>query len=357
MAENYNEAAEQAWPSFTDILASTVVVLAFAILVLVIVLSVTRITSSNAKESNDSSPTSIKVESIVLGEFRSEFQKLLIVSNPSLRKEMDIESDQPTTMEKTEDIRPFVPLDVPVVPAKEKIKEIGDSKRQVLGDIPKTVDTKTLEVLKELIIVQKDVIEEQRKVIEQQNEEVQQTVREYQSLLSLITKEKEIEDVRQKIYKKDQQAQFVPLDKEGEKLTGSAESPNGTANYILNPTNNSNISVEVRNTQDGVLIDFKDNAAFLNNSNYEIARNSLKENIESYKSKGATIEAKVSSFALSGAEAQRIAVERMLVFRSILVELGLAPSLIKLKTIVVDDNEEEKLDNVEEESYGWISVK
>ena len=236
MASEYNEAAEQAWPSFTDILSSTVVVLCFCLLVLVIVLSVTRITSSTARESDQSSPSKVNVESEVLGEYRAEFQKLVIIANPSLMKEMKIQSDQPTTpiVEK----QSYTPIDAPIVANNQEIKELGDSKKQVLGDIPKTVDTNTLEVLKELIIVQQDVIAQQRKVIEQQDETIVDSVREYQSLLSLVTKEKEIEDVRQKVFKKPEQASFIEIDSDGERLNGKATELKGNGNYILNSNSN-----------------------------------------------------------------------------------------------------------------------
>jgi vacuolar-type H+-ATPase subunit H len=292
-----------------------------------------------------------------LGEYRAEFQKLVIIANPSLMKEMKVQSDQPTAPIVNK--QSYTPLDAPIIVNNQEIKELGDSKKQILGDIPKTVDTNTLEVLKELITVQQDVIAQQRKVIEQQDETIIDSVREYQSLLSLVTKEKEIEDVRQQIFKKPDQANFIEIDSDGERLSGKATVQKGNGNYILNPTNDSNIAINIVESNDGLRFDFTDNAAFLNSESYAKVKESLLNRLDTYKINGVSIESRVSSYALSGAESQRIAVERMLVYRSILIELGLSPSLIKLKTVskAVEQSSEGEKRNVEEDNYGWIMVK
>lgn len=357
---NYNEAGEQAWPSFVDILSSTVLVLCFALLVLVIVLSVTRITSSIRKEQHETSPSSYKVESEVLGDYRAEFQKLSIVSNPSLREEMQIQSDAPTV--DNADKRPiYVPEDVTdVIEKPQEIKEIGDSERQVLGDIPKVVDVNPIEVLEELIIVQRDVIEQQRKVIEQQDDQIAQTVREYQSLLSLITKEQEIEDVRQKITPKPDQAKFTPLNTEQEKVSGNLDTPSGDGSLFLSPPNNPRSKIDVETEEDVLFFNFNDNAPFLNKESGEIAIDAIKNNIEKYKGSNIVLETKVTDYAVSGAEAQRIAVERLLIFRSLLIDTGISPSLIRLKTIE-GQSEDPAANSGKKKSadlnYGWVAIK
>ncbi len=361
MSKNkYDESSTQAWPSFVDILSSTVLVLAFALLVLVIVLSITRITSSIRKQSYETSPSSFKVESEVLGEYRAEFQKLVIIANPSLRKEMEIQSDAPTV--EREDQRPvYVPEDITdIVENPQDVKEIGDSQKQVLGDMPKIAEVNPIEVLEELIIVQKDVIEQQRKVIEQQDEEIVDAVREYQSLLALITKENEVEDIRQKIAPKPDVAKFVQTDIDGQKIQGNVETPSGEGSLFLSPPNNPNAKVLVREMDQILIFDFNDNAPFLNNESAKAATAAIRNNIENYKEANIILEAKVTDYAVSSAEAQRIAVERLLIFRSLLIDAGVSPSLIRLKTIdnteeasyLVDDER-----NAEELNYGWVAIK
>lgn len=357
---NYDEASEQAWPGFVDILSSTILVLCFALLVLVLLLSVTRITSSIRNESNETSPSSFKIESEVLGDYRAEFQKLNIVSNPSLRQEMQIQSDAPT-VDKI-DTRPiFVPEDITdVVENPQEIKEIGDSEREVLGDIPKVIDVNPIEVLEELIIVQRDVIEQQRKVIEQQDDQIYETVREYQSLLSLITKEKEIEDVRQKINPKPDVAKFMKLDSNSERLSGDIDSPNGEGSLFQSPPNNPKSIISVNNVEDVLVFNFNDNAPFLNKESSDLAIQAIKDNIETYKNTNIVLETKSTDYAISGAEAQRIAVERLLIFRSLLIDTGVSPSLIRLKTIE-GQSEDPSADGGENKSvdlnYGWVAIK
>ncbi|XWO13964.1 peptidoglycan -binding protein [Candidatus Hepatincola sp. Pdp] len=363
---NYDEAATQAWPSFVDILSSTVLVLCFALLVLVIILTISRITSATKNLDKESSPSSIQIQSDVLGDYRSRFQKLAIIANPSLRREMKIQSDQPT-VDKNDKKPIYVPLDVPdLVEDDQTIREPGDSTKQVLGDIPKTIDTQSLEVLKELIIVQRDVISQQRKVLEQTDKKVKDTVREYQSLLALVTKENEVEDIRQKINPTPDKAKFIETDKTGERVSGANENPEGSGNYFLSPPNNPKATVSLKDTPEGTLISFNDNAPFVSKESYQKAKDMLASKVEDYK-EGVSLEAKVTDFAVSGAEGQRIAVERLLIFRSMLIDLGVPPTAIKLKTVESNTNNnnnagqassaDTKDDSDVEQNYGWVAVK
>ncbi len=348
---DYNEASNQAWPSFVDILSSTIVVLCFALLIVVIVLSVSTVSSSQGTNSDQSSPSEIRVQTDVLGEFRAEFQKVLIISNPSLRREIKIENKAPTadTLE-----RPiFTPTPSQVEQSSSNIQEPGDSQKQVLGDIPKNVDSLSVEVLKELIIVQRDVIEQQRKVIEQQDTEIIETTREYQSLLSLVTKEKEVEDIRQKINPKTDQALFVSLDSEGERLTGPDVKPKGNSKYSLNSAEQPKSEIILLEQPDFISVSFKDNSQFLLESSYNSIKEILSKKVALYQDKGVIIEATISDFAVSEAEAQRTAVDRLLIFRSILLEVGVPASAVKLKT--VSSNKEQNVN--QEESYGSITIK
>ncbi|MFL1780753.1 hypothetical protein ABSA28_00451 [Candidatus Hepatincolaceae symbiont of Richtersius coronifer] len=354
-----NDASDQAWPSFVDILSSTLVVMCFALLITTMVLSITKVTSSSSKtnNTNESSPSSIKIESDILGEYRAEFQKLAIIANPSLRKEMEIQSSQPISDQAMQPV--YIPRDATPVEDPQEIKEPGESTKQVLGDIPKTIDSRSVEVIKELIMVQKDVIEQQRKVIEQKNQEVFQTIREYQSLLALVTKDKEVEDIRQISNPKPDQALFAEINEDGDRLTGPSSVPKGNSNYALSPSNDPTKTLEILSSGVGVVFNFNDNAPFITKETYDSVRASLQQRVEDFRTKGVTIESKLSDFALSGAEAQRIAVERLLIFRSILIETGVPPSLIRLKT--VEDNGQIQAetggDNIQEENYGWINVK
>jgi hypothetical protein len=353
--KNYNEAAEQAWPSFVDILSSTIVVLCFALLIVVIVLSVTRITSASKKESNESSPSSLKQESEIIGDFRAEFQKLVIIANPSLRKEMEIQSDQPTV--EVNQPSTYVP-DAVTTDKPEPVKEPGESTKQVLGDIPKTINSRSVEVLKELIIVQRDVIEQQRKVIEQQDNEIVKTVREYQSLLSLVTKEKEVEDIRQKINAKPDKANFIDVDDSGQRLTGPSANPRGQGTYVLSPSNAPRQSIEMIDTGSELLFNFKDNASFVRKEDYDQIKASVVKRLDELKSSGVLVEARMSDYAMSGAESQRMAVERLLIFRSLLIDAGVPPALIKLKTIKpVENVDGSEVVGSEGETYGSIILK
>jgi hypothetical protein len=348
---NYNEASNQAWPSFVDILSSTIVVLCFALLIVVIVLSVSTVSSSQGTNSDQSSPSEIRVQTDILGEFRAEFQKVLIISNPSLRKEIKIENRAPTVDALERPI--FTPNPSQVEKSPSNIQEPGDSQKQVLGDIPKNVDSMSVEVLKELIIVQRDVIEQQRKVIEQQDNEIVETTREYQSLLSLVTKEKEVEDIRQNITPKIDQALFVNTDSEQEKLSGPEPTPSGSSRYSLNKAEQPKTEVVIFDKEDSTNIAFKDNSQFLLEKSYLDIKNNLLKKVALYQDKGVVIEATISDFAVSEAEAQRIAVDRLLIFRSILLEIGVPASAVKLKT--VSSNKEQNVN--QEESYGSITIK
>ena len=364
---NDNAATEQAWPSFVDILSSTVLVLSFALLVLVIVLSVTRVTTSIRKEDHETSPTSIEIEATVLGDFKQEFQEMTIIANPSLREENQIKSDDPVLDEDSANIPVYVPNEAKNTLEKvERVKEVGKSTRQVLGDIPKAINAKSLEVLQELIIVQRDVIEQQRKVIEQQDADLEQTVREYQSLLSIVTKEKEVEDIRQKINPKDAKAQFLKTDDNDSRITGTEKAPDGAGSLFLNPPNNpvSKIIVEEDTENNETVFKFQDNAPFIYEDSVTEVNEMLSKHIASYKQKGVVLTSKISDYAVSSAESQRIAVERLLLFRSMLVEAGVPSELIKLKTIGKAESQNDDSDNSESDSvadkvvlnYGWVNV-
>ncbi len=351
-----DDVGAQAWPGFVDIMASTVLVLCFALLVMVLLLSMTKITSSGKNKENGS-PSALKIESDVLGEYRAEFQKLAIVANPSLSKNVPLQSDNPTS-EDTSSVPYYVPSDAKPVDEPQDVTSPGEDRREVLGDTPKALDSKSLEVLKELIIVQRDVIDQQRKVIEQRNTEVVKSVKEYQSLLSLITNAKDVEDIRQKINPKDLQALFPLSDTDGERLTGEAASPQGNGNYVLNPTSISTASVKISNENGIDKFTFSDNASFLSKQDYDSIKEELSKRVSDINSKGVILSSKVTDFALSGTEGARIAVDRLLIFRSLLIELGISPTAITLKTLRQnDDTDDEQNDQKQEEDYGWISVE
>jgi hypothetical protein len=359
MPKAYNDDTEsrtkdadlQTWPSFVDVLSSTVVVLAFALLILIIVLSVSKQSSSSSKDdlNEKGGSSSEKIQSVVMSNFKAEFQKLAIVANPSLRKESAIQES-----DKTVDSNNKVPeVDTKnfTVDSTNAFSEVGQSKKQIMGDIPKIVDTKAMDVLKELLIVQKDVIDQQRKVIEQQEDKLENTVKEYQSLLSLVTKEQSVEDIRQKIIPREQDMNFVQTDGAKTNLTGTSQTPKGNGNYVVNPMSSAVRDLTVVKRADGISFVFNDNAQFLNEFNLQQVKNNLSSKVVGYKTNGAVLEAKPSNYVISGAEAQRVAVERLLIFRSILIELGVDPSLIKLKTIKSTKIEDR------EEDYGWVSIK
>ncbi|KAL0263821.1 UNVERIFIED_CONTAM: hypothetical protein PYX00_011120 [Menopon gallinae] len=215
----------ETWPAFVDILSSTVVVLAFAFFILVVVLSLLKVTSSDTDAKNEKDGGSaVTIESVLLSEKTSEFQKLSIIAPPALAKNQTSKKNTPSSSEENRVV--FVPENAKVTNDEVKATEIGESKKEVLGEIPKFTDSRVMEVLKELLIVQQDVIAQQRKVIEQQDTKIKQTAREYQSLLSIMTKANEVEDLRQQINNKPDKANFNTIDDEGERISGPVENPN-----------------------------------------------------------------------------------------------------------------------------------
>ncbi|MGV3279184.1 hypothetical protein ACFX5K_06040 [Rickettsiales bacterium LUAb2] len=340
----------ETWPAFVDILSSTVVVLAFAFFILVIVQSISKITSSTTRESNNTggSITTIQ-QSTVLSDKTSQFQKLSIVSPATLAKNQ--EPVVKSTSETEEDKIIYVPQNAKITDQEVKVTEPGQSQRQVLGEIPKFTDTRVMEVLKELIIVQQDVIAQQRKVIEQQDTQIRQSTREFQSLLSLITKNPEIEDVKQKITPRDDQAKFIQIDNEGQRVSGTSESPHGTSTYVLSPPSVASKDVTIDSADSGALaINFNDNAGYFNDENLKAIKESLKQHLVNYQAKGVVLTAKPSDFAISPIDSRRTAVDRLLLVRSVLMDLGVDKSLIKFATLNDNDN------NEKEENYGWVHV-
>lgn len=346
--ENFDEASTQAWPSFVDIMSSTIVVLLFALLIVVIVLSVSTVSSSVGTQRDESSPSEVFSQSDVLGEFRAEFQKVLIIANPSLRRRMEIETQDPAYIEPDSSV--YSPVESEVDKPKP-VEEPGESTKQILGDIPKEIDSKSSEVLKELLIVQRDVIEQQRKVIEQQSKEIEETTREYQSLLSLVTKEQEVEDIRQDITPKENQANFIDTLQTQSRVGGPQEDPNGATRYALNDSSQLATPVMVVPSEDNIIVKFTDNSPFLLEESYELLKEQLQQRISSLNDGSEVmLEAKMSDFAVSQAESQKVAVDRLLVIRSLLLDLGVSAKNIKLKTL-------DKKDDEQEEDYGFVSIK
>lgn len=352
--EDDKEIELETWPAFVDILSSTVVTLAFAFFILVVLLSVAKInpssSSANKKEQQQGGGAAT-TESLVLSNRSSEFPHLAVVSPPT----MATTTATATTATTSENL-----AQVLVVPNKAtindkviKVKDPGESHQEVLGEIPKFMDSRVMEVLKELLIVQQNVISQQRKVIEQQDTEIQQTARQYQSLLALMTKQQEIEKLRQQVVPKDQQAKFIPLDQNGEDLTGTSNIPKGQSNYVLSAPNVVIRSIKLSQSQNGLVkIQFYDNANYFTESDMKALSNQLSQNLVAYKSKGVTIMAKPSDYSVTYVEGKRITVDRMILLRSILINLGLNKSLITFKPLLNQQANNGKT----EENYGWVQV-
>lgn len=338
----------ETWPAFVDILSSTVVVLAFAFFILVVVQSISRVTSSQSKQDQQNGGASSKVsQSVVMSDKSSKFKKLSIISPSTLatNKEPLVKS-----MSQTQDTVKFVPKKAVVTDKNVKVTEPGQSQREVLGEIPKFTDSRVMEVLKELVVVQQDVISQQRKVIEQQETQIQRSTKEYQSLLSLITKNPEVEDIKQKIIPRDQQAKFIEVDRQGHTVSGTSKQPNGRSTYVLSPPNVAERSISTSTGDNNSLkIQFHDNAQYLNADNLKSVKEALLKKLIEYQSKGVSISGVPSVYALSSAEGRRLAVARMLLIRSILIDLGVNKSLIKFKPISL---QQESNNN----NYGWVNV-
>lgn len=343
----------ETWPAFVDILSSTVVAIAFAFFILVVLLSMSKITtSSSSSEDQKSGSTSDdpQVEATIISEKSSQFPRLSIVAPPTAATNSTVDNKNVSKTDSEKVIR--VPEDAPVTNNQQKIVQPGSSDRQVLGEVPKLVDSRSMDVLKELVVVQQDVIAQQRKVIDQQDTEIQQTTREYQSLLAVVTKEKEVEDIRQKINPKKDKALFNNIEKEGTRISGVDKSTTGSSNYLLSPPEVQVKQVDIQSTpENGLVVKFNDNSDYFNKENMSKIQSQVSNNIDLYKNRGVTISSKNSDFAISGSESRRISVNRLVLMRSVLVSMGVNPSLIKINTVSNKTSEVS-----EEESYGLLEI-
>lgn len=345
----------ETWPAFVDILSSTVVAIAFAFFILVVLLSMSKITtSSSSTEDTKSGSTSDdpNVEAKVISEKTSKFPRLSIVAKPATSATSSADNSK-NISETDNSIVLKVPKDATVTNNSEKVVQPGSSNKQVLGEVPKFIDSRSMDVLKELVVVQQDVISQQRKVIDQQDKEIQQTTREYQSLLAVVTKEKEVEDVRQKINPKEDQALFNNIEKNGNRISGVDELSKGESNYLLSPPEVQVEPINIKPTpENGIIIRFNDNSDYFNRDNMNILKKQISNNIDLYKSRGVSIKASNSSFAISGSDSKRVSVNRLVLLRSLLVNMGVNPSLIKIST--VDSNKVSEVS--EEENYGSLEI-
>lgn len=348
----------ETWPAFVDILSSTVVSLAFAFFVLVIMLSISKVTSATDSEGqkNKKSGGAVETQNAVLAQMAATYPKVSIVST-SVRAQ-NRESKSLSSESKDQKII-LVPENAKVSPKPVKVTEPGESYKQVLGEIPKFTDSRVIEVLKEMVIVQQDVITQQRKVIEQQDTKIEQTTREYQSLLSIITKSPEVEDLRQKIVPKPDRAKFNIVDINGERTSGVSPVPKGNGVYILSPPNVAFRGISVLDSGDGrhgTLVMFKDNANYILDKSLPGLKKKLRANIDLYKANGVTITAKPSSYSISASEGRRVAVDRMILIRSILLDLGVNKNAIKFKSFVSQATSKDTKDKVEQGNYGWVEI-
>ncbi len=345
------------WPSFVDILASMMLVLAFAILLLVIVISLQSVTKSLNSSSDPASLSQTRIESDILSEYKAQFQKLALIANPALRENRESSRRLPV-IDDNKTIPQYNP-DTALESINPEKVVIGPDTSQVIGEVEPRIDTNSVQVLQELVIVQKDVIEQQRKVIEQLDQQVQDTTQEYQSLLAIKSDDMEVEDVRQKIEPREDSAFFKDPEVEGEQLSGPSLDPAGKSTYFLTPPNSPIKTIDVSTNESSVdaeiLISYKDNASVLKQDDYDKIVEALTVNVDKYSETGVTIESKSTDYSVSGSLRQRIAVERMLVVRAILLDLGVSADMIRLSPIA--NNDASSGVGNEEQDYGWISIK
>ncbi len=339
---------------FVDILSSVVLVLAFCLMVLILLITVQSTTKSIKGDVSKSAFASQEIQSIIPSEYLAKFQPLTVVANPALNEELEYSSEVPSLKE-MQSVPQYNPEDAKKT-TNSKVVE-GVSSKLIIGQIPKRVDTKSLSVLEELVLIQKDVLAQQRKVLEQENKKRQQMVKEYQSLLSLITKETELEDIKQDIIPKDKQAFFRKMDPTGERLSGETLDVKGRGSFFLSPPNTPSKSVGINNREKGVTLSFYDNSSVLYDKIYNSIKSELAKKVsEPYE--GIVISAKTSDYSISATEKNRITVERMLLIRSILLELGVSQSVIKLQPIrnteVQSDLEDDASNS--EGDYGKVFV-
>ncbi len=351
--EHDDDLQASTWPSFVDVLASMMLVLAFAILLLVIVISLQSVTKSLNSSSDPASLSQRKIESDIVSEYKAEFQKLALIANPALRENSESSRRLPV-VDDNKTIPQYNPETAIESMNPEKVV-IGTDTTQVIGEVEKRIDTNSVQVLQELVIVQKDVIEQQRKVIEQLDQEIQDATVEYQSLLSIKSDDMEVEDVRQKIEPRNDMAFFRDPEIEGEQLSGPSFDSAGQSAYFLTPPNSPikavNVVRDTSSVDAEVVIEYRDDSSVLKQEDYDKIVKSLSDNIDRYIEGGVTIDSKSTDYSVSGSLRQRIAVERVLIVRSILLDLGVSADMIRLNPVTnrsgVDDGQD----------YGWVSVK
>lgn len=348
----------ETWPAFVDILSSTVVALAFAFFILVVLLSISKITTaseSEGKKDKKSGGTS-EIQNAVLAKNAATYPKVTIVSPSIMARNQQTKTQ---TSEKKDNRIIMVPEQAKVSPKQVKVHEPGDSYQEVLGEIPKFTDSRVMEVLKEMVIVQQDVITQQRRVIEQQDTKIEQTTREYQSLLSVITKNPEVETLHQKSNPKKDLAKFIPIDKTGPILSGIRKTPHGHSVYTLSPPNTAfkGVEVQTRGLPEGSMrLNFKDNANYMTPEVLAKVKEDLRSHISGFASRGVVIYTRPSDFSISASEGKRVAVDRMILVRSILIEMGVNKKSIKFKPFVSQSTSGKDQNSQEQDNYGWVQI-
>ncbi|MEV7581717.1 hypothetical protein [Streptomyces erythrochromogenes] len=122
------------------------------------------------------------------------------------------------------------------------------------------------------------------------------------------------------------------------------------------PSSNPRAALTAAETDGKLRFTFADNAPILSRGSAEVAQAAIAAWATANKGASIKLETKVTDYAVSGAEAQRIAVERLLVFRGLLIDAGVSPSKIRVKTTdqetdVPQPNKSPDFD------YGWVELR
>ncbi|MDR0484746.1 MAG: hypothetical protein LBH40_05670 [Alphaproteobacteria bacterium] len=161
---------------------------------------------------------------------------------------------------------------------------------------------------------------------------------------------KEIEDSKNQ----DSSEKDTPLQGK-QRESGNVEVPSDQGSMFLSPPNNPRSKISTEILDDALFFNFNDNAPFLNQESAQMATETIKNNIKKFSGYNIILETKVTDFAVSGAEAQRIAVERLLIFRSLLINAGVSPSLIRFKSI--ESQSDDSATDSGQKNHGWIAIK
>lgn len=112
-------------------------------------------------------------------------------------------------------------------------------------------------------------------------------------------------------------------------------------------------SVAVNEVGGEVVVDYQDNSSRLSEADHAKLKAALERLVQAHEGEDLTVTSVPSDFAMSAVDAQRTAVERSLIVRQILIDLGVPAASVSVnKAAPVEQNE----DNPTDETYGQVTT-